>query len=185
MAGLTARAGPSRLGGRLADLGWPLLVGGPAAVLVAWLTAVSIQAACAFVLVLLVIGLHQYDRRWGVIAMFALWLLAPGVRRVLGLLTGHVENDPLSLAPFVATAAIAGLELVRVQIPSPVRRIVLLAAGGFAIGLPVGLVAGPQAAVYTFCAYWRPWPPLWWASTNAEARCATARCVPSSCTGSR
>ena len=153
MAGLTARAGPPRLGGRLADLGWPVLVGGPAAVLVAWLTAVSIQAACAFVLVLLVIGLHQYDRRWGVIAMFALWLLAPGVRRVLGLLTGHVENDPLSLAPFVATAAIAGLELVRVHIPSPVRRIVLLAAGGFAIGLPVGLVAGPQAAVYTFCAY--------------------------------
>lgn len=156
MAGLTRRirpAGPALPGRRLAGLGWPVLVGGPCALLVAWLTTVSIQAACGFVLVLLVVGLHQHDRRWGIAAVFALWFLAPGIRRLLGLLTGHVENDPLSLAPFVATAAIAGLELVRMRVPSRMRRIILLAGAGLAVGLPVGLAVGPRAAVYTFCAY--------------------------------
>ena len=156
MAGLTARRrGPARrLGsGRLADLGWPLLLGAPGILLLGWLLTVNIQAGAAFVLVLLVVALHQYDRRWGIAAMLGLWFLAPGIRRLLGLLTGFVENDPLSLAPFAATAAIVGAELVRVHVPSRVRRIVLLAAAGFAIGLPAGLVAGPEAAVFTFCAY--------------------------------
>ena len=99
-----------------------------AALLSGWLLTVSVQAACAFVLVSLVIALHQYDRRWGIFAMFALWFLAPGLRRVLGLITGYVENDPLSLAPFVATAAIAALELVQVHMPSQDPAIMLLAA---------------------------------------------------------
>ena len=34
-----------------------------------------------------------------------------------------------------------------------IRRVLLLAAAGFAIGLPVGLLAGPRAAVYAFIAY--------------------------------
>lgn len=139
--------------GRLSDLAWPVLVGGPGALIVAWLVTVSVQAACACVLVLLVVALHSYDRRLGVGAMLMLWLLAPGIRRALGLLTGYVENDPLSLAPFVATAAIAGLELVRMRVPTSFSRILILAGIGFLVGLPLGLVAGPQAAVYAFCAY--------------------------------
>lgn len=156
MAGLTvgaARLGRRRWGRRLGDLGWLLLVGGPCALIVAWLVNVSVQAACAFALVLLVVVLHQYDRRWGIVAMLSLWFFAPGIRRLLGLLTGHVENDPLSLAPFVATAAIAGLELARVHVPSRIRRIILVAAAGLAVGLPIGLAVAPQAAIYTFCAY--------------------------------
>ncbi len=156
MSGLVSRprAGTGMLArGRLSDLTWPLLVGAPGALLLAWLVTVSIQAACACVLVLLVVALHGYDRRAGVAAMLMLWLLAPGIRRVLGLLTGYVETDPLSLAPFAATAAIAGLELVRMRGPTRIGRILLLAGIGFLIGLPFGLVAGPQAAVYTFCAY--------------------------------
>ncbi len=125
----------------------------PAAVLLAWVLTFSVQAAAALVLVLLVVGLHQHDRRWGIAAMFALWFLAPGLRRVLGLLTGYVDTDPLSLAPFVATAAIAGLELVQIKLPSQIGRILLLAGAGIVIGLPAGLLLGPRAAVYAFCAY--------------------------------
>jgi O-antigen ligase len=157
VTGLVARprlaAARRRPGARGADLWWPLAAGGPAALLLAVLLMYSVQAACAFALVALVVGLHQYDRRWGVAAMFALWLLVPGLRRVLGLMTGFVGNDPLSLAPFAATAAIAALELVQVHVPSRVRVILLVAAGGFAVGLPVGFLAGPRAAVYACGAY--------------------------------
>jgi hypothetical protein len=138
---------------RGAELVWPLVVGTPAAVVLAYALSVSLQAGVAFVLVLLVIGLHQYDRRWGLIAMFALWFLAPGIRRVLGLYTGFVQHDPLSLAPFVATAAIAALEMVQAHIPTQIRRILMVAAAGFAIGLPAGLVLGPRAAAYACGAY--------------------------------
>ncbi len=154
MTGLIGQRRPQSFSAaRLAELGWPLVIGLASIVLLGGLLILNIQAACAFVVVVLVVALHQHDRRWGVAAMLALWFLAPGVRRTLGLLTGFVENDPLSLAPFVATAAIAGAELVQVRVPSQIRRIVLVAGAGFAIGLPAGLVAGPQAAVYTFCAY--------------------------------
>jgi putative inorganic carbon (HCO3(-)) transporter len=140
-------------GGRHADLWWILVVGGAAALVVGWALTLSVQAACAFVLVVAVIAVHQYDRRWGIAGMFALWFLVPALRRVFGLVTGYVETDPLSLAPFLATGAIAALELASIHVPGRVRRILLVAAGGFAIGLPVGLLAGPGSAVYAFVAY--------------------------------
>jgi len=144
------RAGP---GTRYGDLGWAVVVGGALALALAWALSVSLQAACALVLVVSVVSLHQYDRRWGIAALFALWFLAPGIRRLLGLATGYVENDPLSLAPFLATAALATLELLRFHVPGRVRRILLVAAAGFAVGLPIGLLTGPRAAVYAFAAY--------------------------------
>ncbi len=156
MAELIARV---RLAGRLAptvhlgELLWPVLVGGPAALVLVVLLTVSLQAAVAFVLVLLVAGLHQYNRQWGIVALFAVWFLAPGLRRVLGLFTGFVDNDPLSLAPFFATAMLAALELVQVHVPTHIRRILLVAAAGFAIGVPVGMLLGPRAAVYACGAY--------------------------------
>jgi putative inorganic carbon (hco3(-)) transporter len=156
MAELTWRArAVARPGSRVrhGDLLWVLLVGGTAALLLGWSLTVSIQAACALALVVAVIALHQYNRQWGIIALFAVWFLVPGVRRILGLTTGYVENDPLSLAPFLATGAIAALELLRVHVPRSTRRILLIAAGGFAVGFPVGLVTGPQSAVYAFVAY--------------------------------
>ena len=135
------------------DLWWVLVVGLPAALGLAWALTFSLQAACAFVAVVLVVGLYQYDRRLGIFALFALWLVAPGVRRVIGLQTGFVENDPLSLAPFLATGAVAALELVRFNVPSRIRRVFLAAALGFAVGLPLGLLTGPRAAVFAFVAY--------------------------------
>jgi putative inorganic carbon (hco3(-)) transporter len=135
------------------DLGWLAIVGVLGALTVGWLLTRSIQATSAFVLIVLVIALHQNDRGWGIIAVFGLWFVAPLLRRVFGLITGPIENDPLSLAPFLATGAIAAIELARIHVPTRVRRILLLAAAGFALGLPVGLVAGPRAAIYAFIAY--------------------------------
>jgi hypothetical protein len=146
-------ASRARPGAQHGDLWWIFVVGGAAALVLGWALTLSVQAGLAFVLVLLVVALHQHDRRWGITAMFALWLLAPFLRRLFGLMTGPIENDPLSLAPFLATGAIATLELVRVHVPRRLRAILLLAAAGFALGLPLGFLAGPRAAVYAFVAY--------------------------------
>jgi len=145
-------SGP-RLGVFRGDLGFILVVGGATALLVAAALMVSVQAATAFTLVAFVIALHQYNRQWGIIAIFAFWFVAPGLRRVLGLMTGYVDSDPLSLAPFLATSAVAGLELLRFHVPTVIRRILLAVAGAFALGLPVGLVAGPSSGMYAFVAY--------------------------------
>jgi O-antigen ligase len=155
VAGLTfpRATGRRRFKGRAADLGWLALVGGFCAVVLAWLLTLSPQAGCAFVLVVSVVALHQYDRNWGIAAMFGLWLLGPMLRRMFLLMTGPLGTDPLSLAPFLAAAAIAGLELAQTNVPSNVRRIILVAAAGFAIGLPLGLVQSPGAALYACLAY--------------------------------
>ena len=136
-----------------ADFWWALGVGGAGALVVGAALQVSIQAACAFVLVMGVVALYEHDRAYGVQAMFAFWLIAPFLRRVLGLLTGPVESDPLSLAPYVAVTAIAALEFARVHEPRRVRTVIILAAAGFAVGLPVGFTIGPRAAVFAFGAY--------------------------------
>jgi putative inorganic carbon (hco3(-)) transporter len=145
-----ARPGP---GAGHGDLWWILVVGGGAAIALGGILTVSTQAACAFVLVLAVIALHQHNRRWGIVALFALWFVVPWLRRVFGLFTGYLDNDPLSLAPFLATGAVAALELARVPVPTRNRRILLLAAAGFAVGLPVGLLTAPSSAIYAFIAY--------------------------------
>jgi hypothetical protein len=142
-----------RPGARGADLWWLVLVGGAAVVVLGWLVTVSVPAACALALLVAVLAVHEHDRRAGIAALFALWFVAPALRRILGHLTGYVANDPLSLVPFLATAAIAAVELGRIHIPARPRRIILLAAAGFAIGLPVGLLTTPQSAVYAFIAY--------------------------------
>jgi putative inorganic carbon (hco3(-)) transporter len=139
--------------GQRGDLAWVIGVGGAAALLLGALLTVSVQAACALVLVLLVVALYQHDRQWGIAGLLALWFLAPLVRRLLGLMTGPVANDPLSLAPFLATGALAALALVQYRLPTKVRVILLLGAAGFAVGLPLGFLSGPRAAVYAFVAY--------------------------------
>jgi hypothetical protein len=142
-----------QFGTRAAELWWVLLFGGLCAAVLIWLLTVSPQAGWAFVLVVAVIALHQYDRRWGIAAMFLLWLLGPMVRRMFLLMTGPVDTDPLSLAPFIATAVIAGLEFARTQVAWSVRRVIVLASAGFAIGVPLGLASSPEGALYASFAY--------------------------------
>lgn len=156
MAELTLRRpGVARLrpGARHGDLWFGLLAGGAGALVLGWALSLSPQAACAFVLVVVVVALYQYDRRWGLAALFALWFVAPGIRRLFGLATGYVNNDPLSLAPFVATGALAAVELLRFRVPSRIRTVMVLAAAGFAVGLPIGVLTSPKAAVYAFVTY--------------------------------
>jgi putative inorganic carbon (hco3(-)) transporter len=152
MAELAAIARRWQFTGRGADLLWTLTLGAVPALSVAVALTYSVQAACALVLVALVVAVYLHDRRAGVVALFAFWFLAPWLRRLFDLMTGYVNTDPLSLAPFLATAAAAGLELTRVALPPRVRRILLAAAAGFSLGFPVGL-AHPSAAVYAFVAY--------------------------------
>jgi hypothetical protein len=135
------------------DLLWVLLVGGVGALILGWAMTVSIQSACAFALVVMIVALYQHDERWGLTGLLTLWLLAPFVRRILALISGPVANDPLSLAPFLATAALAALALVQVHVPTKIRVVLLLAAGGFALGLPIGFAHGPRSAIYAFIAY--------------------------------
>jgi putative inorganic carbon (HCO3(-)) transporter len=153
VAGLITRRPAAAVPSRAAELWWVVAAALIGAVVVGGLLIYSVQATCAFVLVVLVIALHQHDRRWGIAAMFALWFAAPFLRRIFLLMTGPVGNDPLSLAPFMATGAIAALELVQFHMPTRVRRILLVAGAGFAFGLPIGFLFGPRAAVYAVVAY--------------------------------
>ena len=139
------------LGTRTAEVGWLALVGGFCAALVAWLLTFSPQAASAFVLVVMVVALHEYDRRWGSprCSCSGSW----GCCAALLLMTGAVDTDPLSLAPFIATAAIAGLEFARTHVAWSVRRVIILASAGFAVGLPLGLASSPEGAMYATFAY--------------------------------
>jgi hypothetical protein len=135
------------------DLLWVLLVGGVGALILGWAMTVSIQSACAFALVVTIVALYQHNERWGLTGLMTLWLLAPLLRRLLALMSGPIGNDPLSLAPFLATGALAALALVQVHVPTKIRVVLLLAAGGFALGLPIGFAAGPRSALYAFVAY--------------------------------
>lgn len=137
---------------RASDLLWTLGVGGLAAVVLAVALQYSVQAACGLVLVVLVVALHRHDRTVGIVAALVLWAVAPEIRRLLDLRTGFLNNDPLSVVPFVATAAIAATELTRARLPAGFRRILLMAAAGFAMGLPLG-VLHPSAALYALGAY--------------------------------
>ena len=47
-------------------------------------------------LVITVLALYRHDRTWGIAGLFALWFLAPLLRRLFGLMTGYVDQDPLS-----------------------------------------------------------------------------------------
>jgi hypothetical protein len=134
------------------DLRWLGLVILPAAVVLAWLLTTSLRAAIALVIVLLVVGLHQHNRRLGLWGLFAFWCLAPELRRALDLLTGFSGSDPLSVAPFVATGILAAIEFYRVKLAARARRIFLIGGIGFLVGLPLGLLH-PKSGLYALVAY--------------------------------
>lgn len=124
----------------------------PAAVLLAWLITISLRAAIALVIVVLIAGVHQTNRRVGILALFTFWCVAPELRRVLGELLGFAGNDPLSVAPFVATLILSALELRRRPLAPNVRRVLLLAAAGFLVGLPLGVLHA-RSGLYALLAY--------------------------------
>lgn len=134
------------------ELTWIVLVALPAAVVLGYLITVSLRAAVSLVLVVMVAGLYQHDRRMGVAALFGFWCLVPELRRGLDVFLGYAGSDPLSVAPFVATAVLAGLELYRTPLPPTVRRVLLTASLGFLIGFPLGIFH-PKSGLYATVAY--------------------------------
>jgi hypothetical protein len=134
------------------DLGWLGLVALPVALVLAWLLTTSLRAAISLVIVVLVVGLHQHRRQTGIYALFAFWCLAPELRRVLDLLGGYSGSDPLTVAPFIATGLLGAIEFYRITLPVNVRRIILVAGGGFVVGLPLGL-SQPRSALCALVVY--------------------------------
>lgn len=115
-------------------------------------TVTSMQLAGALVLVAAVLALFHSSRSAGLIALWVLWLAAPCIRRIFGLIDGYVSADPLALAPFVATAGVAVLEFTRVGLSPRVRGVLFAALLGLALGVPAA-VAEPRAGLFGLAAY--------------------------------
>ncbi len=84
--------------------------------------------------------------------LFALWVFAPFLRRILDITTPSFGPDILSLTPFMATGAMA---VVAYRKFKPSRAVILLVGAvilGFAIGIPTGFAA-PLALIFGVFAY--------------------------------
>lgn len=146
---LAAPGALGRSGDRLAAAAGAVLGGA----LLGACIAISPQLGCAVAVVLVVLLLFVASPSAGLLALWAVWLLTPGLRRVLGLVEPSVTADPLSAAPFVATAALAAVQIARARLEPDTGRVLLLALAGLAVGVPAGAVAGPSAMLYGLVAY--------------------------------
>lgn len=152
-------AGPQRLvntalgrpSARVRNLGF-IALAAVAALATAILTVRSPQLGASAALVGLVVTAYVGHRPTGLMALWALWLLAPGLRRVLGLETGYVGADPLAVAPFVATGLIAVLALLQFRLSRQAKMILVAGGVGLLLGLPAG-IANPAAAAFAGFAY--------------------------------
>jgi putative inorganic carbon (HCO3(-)) transporter len=112
----------------------------------------SLQLGASAILLLGVCAAYTLSKRAGLVSLWMLWLFVPAIRRVLALM-GHVPvHDPLSVIPFLATIIVAFMELPQAKLDLRARRVLLLAACGFAFGIPLGL-RNPTAFLYDALAY--------------------------------
>src|SRR5829696_4115007 len=120
------------------------------------MTAALTQRLPLVVMALLVVvtmtALWQLHPRLGLVALWATWLLIPGLRRIITVFMQGTELDPLAVVPFVATATIAVLEMVERPLPSRAGRIMATAFAGIAIGMPLGAKL-PTALTFGLLAY--------------------------------
>jgi hypothetical protein len=138
-----------------------LPTGGPAwwalAVVVSVVTAkaslTSIQLGCTVALLVVTVGLYARDRTAGLVAVWLTWLLAPFVRRIFLLSEPFNAAEPLALAPFLVTGVIVALEYQQVTLSRRARRILLMVTGAYVLGLPVGFMLAPPAAMFALFAY--------------------------------
>ena len=151
---LRQRAPPRR--GRRGDLGWVLVVGGARRAR-RWLGADGLDPgrrarSCSS---LLVVALHQHDRAVGHRRPAS---RSGSSRRSCGacsaLMTGY-RGERSALARPVPRHGRAGRRwsCAQYHVPTKIRRVLLLAAAGFAIGLPLGLRRRPAGRGST-----RSWP---------------------------
>jgi hypothetical protein len=113
----------------------------------------SMQIAVTLALLVLLLAVRIQSRPAGLTLLWTYWLLAPFLRRVLDLTVAAPGADPLSLLPFLGTAALALLELRENRLDRRARLIMTLAALGIVLGVPVGLATDPAAASFATVAY--------------------------------
>ncbi|HEU4707555.1 MAG TPA: O-antigen ligase family protein [Solirubrobacterales bacterium] len=114
---------------------------------------VSIQAATTFVLLVLLVAVRKESRSGGLLVMWSFWFLAPGLRRVFDLSGAAPGADPLSLLPFAATVLLAAMELWEDRLDRRARWILGLGVAAIGLGLPMGLLVDPAAAIFAATAY--------------------------------
>jgi putative inorganic carbon (HCO3(-)) transporter len=133
----------------------PLLLTALGLVLVCCVAAATVsspQLGCTVALVLMAVTAYVAHPRAGVAALVLVWITVPFIRRVLGLELGYLAEDPLSVAPFVATGALAVLAAGRMRLPRPLIAVLAAVAAGMLFGLPAA-ADRPSAAVYSLLAY--------------------------------
>jgi hypothetical protein len=130
---------------------WAMVV--VVSVVTARLTLMSLQLGCTVALLVLTVGLYMRSRTAGLVALWMVWLLAPFVRRIFLLSQEFTGAEPLALAPFLITAVIVALEFRQVTLSRRARRILTQVSAAFLIGLPVGFMVSPPAAMFALFAY--------------------------------
>jgi putative inorganic carbon (hco3(-)) transporter len=142
---------PRRPAAGTPPLGW-LAIGGVAALGGAFAVQ-SVQVAVALALLVLLVAVHSESRRAGMVLLWIYWLAVPALRRGLDLVVEAPSADPLSLLPFVGTGVLALLEMRRARLSTAAGRALGIAAFGFLLGVPAGLVADPLAFGFGAAAY--------------------------------
>ena len=152
-AGVSLRGGLRRrhAGGGTPLVGWLAVAG--IAVLGGAFAVRSVQTAVALALLVLLVAVHAESRRAGMTLLWIYWLVIPGVRRGLDLVVDAPAADPLSLLPFIGTGVLALLEMRRARLSMAAGRTLGVAAFGFLLGVPAGLVADPLAFGFGAAAY--------------------------------
>jgi O-Antigen ligase len=119
---------------------------------VALLAVITPRAALSLLIVQLVVALWLLKPELGLAGLWTVWLVISGARRVLDASLPIEGYDPLSLAPFAATAAIAALEMLRLPLPAKPERVMMFAILGLAFGVPMG-AQNPTALAFALFAY--------------------------------
>lgn len=123
------------------------------AMLAGALAVVSFQAAIAIALLVLLLAIRTQSRPAGLAILWAFWLLMPLLRRLLDLVVTAPGADPLSLLPFVSMILLAAMELYENRLDRRARFILAMASIGTMLGVPVGLLTDPTAALFGAAAY--------------------------------
>ena len=154
MATITTTGGPAQSWSPRQGLSTlsALALGVALAACVAYLTLVSLQAACTVCVCLLIVGVYARSRSAGMALLWTFWLCAPLLRRLFGLEGHYVSADPLALAPFVATAGCVALELAAGGFSRRALTVMGAALAGYLLGVPEGIHSA-SSMIFSLFAY--------------------------------
>jgi O-antigen ligase len=133
-------------------MGAALALGVALSACVAYLTLISLQAACTAGISILIVGVYARSRSAGMALLWTFWLVAPLIRRLFGLEGAYLNADPLALAPFLATAGCVALELAAGGISRRALTVMGVAIAGYALGIPAG-IHQPTSMIFSLFAY--------------------------------